>query len=146
METFVKLLRFLKVLSYLVQALYNYYLIGELLNVGYYLVCYYAELLVYFASLPLTVLSLSDSVLHLELPSNVSVKTSEANGMRRDLNLGRSSHPMSAYVGLDVHKDFTFATVLDQSRVVVQRKLANELVQSFLESFNVEKVWRLRPT
>jgi len=48
---------------------------------------------------------------------------------------------MSAYVGLDVHKDFTFATVLDQTgRVVVQRKLPNELVQSFLESFNVLKV------
>jgi len=60
--------------------------------------------------------------------------------MRRDLNLGRSSHPMSAYVGLDVHKDFTFATVLDQTgRVVVQRKLANEHV-SFLESFNVERI------
>jgi len=38
---------------------------------------------------------------------------------------------MSAYVGLDVHKDFTFATVLDQTgRVVVQRKLANEYVPS----------------
>jgi len=60
--------------------------------------------------------------------------------MRRDLNSRRSSHPMSAYVGLDVHKDFTFATVLDQTgRVVVQKRLPNELVQSFLESFNVEK-------
>jgi len=45
----------------------------------------------------------------------------------------RSSHVMSAYIGLDVHKDFTFATVLDQDgRVVVQRKLANEHVPSFL--------------
>jgi len=48
---------------------------------------------------------------------------------------------MSAYVGLDVHKDWSFATVLDQDgRVVVQRKLPNELVPSFLESFNVEKI------
>jgi len=48
---------------------------------------------------------------------------------------------MSAYIGLDVHKDFTFATVLDQAgRVVVQRKLPNELVPSFLESFNVERI------
>jgi len=48
---------------------------------------------------------------------------------------------MSAYIGLDVHKDWTFATVLDQSgRVVAQRKLANEHVPSFLEQFNVEKV------
>jgi transposase len=48
---------------------------------------------------------------------------------------------MSAYVGLDVHKDWSFATVLDQTgRVVVRRKLANEHVPSFLEEFNVEKV------
>jgi transposase len=46
---------------------------------------------------------------------------------------------MSAYIGLDVHKDWTFATVLDQAgRVVAQRKLAN--VPSFLEKFNVLKV------
>jgi hypothetical protein len=48
---------------------------------------------------------------------------------------------MSAYIGLDVHKDWTFATVLDQTgRVVAQRKLANEHVPSFLEQFNVLKV------
>jgi len=48
---------------------------------------------------------------------------------------------MSAYVGLDVHKDWTFATVLDQDgRVVARRKLANEHVSSFLEDFNVLKV------
>ena len=47
---------------------------------------------------------------------------------------------MSAYVGLDVHKGWTFATVLDQAgRVVAQRKLENENVPSFLENFNVEK-------
>jgi transposase len=44
---------------------------------------------------------------------------------------------MSAYIGLDVHKDWTFATVLE---VVAQRKLANENVPSFLENFNVEKI------
>jgi hypothetical protein len=48
---------------------------------------------------------------------------------------------MSAYVGLDVHKESTFATVVDQNgRVVVRRRVANELVHSFLESFNVEKI------
>jgi hypothetical protein len=48
---------------------------------------------------------------------------------------------MSAYIGLDVHKDWTFATILDQDgRVVAQRKLANEHVPSFLEEFNVEKI------
>jgi len=48
---------------------------------------------------------------------------------------------MSAYIGLDVHKDYTFATVLDQTgRVVVQKRLPNEHVPSFLEEFNVLKV------
>jgi len=64
-----------------------------------------------------------------------------ANVMRKDKCLGRSSHVMSAYVGLDVHEDWTFATVLDQAgRVVVRRKLENEHVPSFLENFNVEKI------
>lgn len=63
------------------------------------------------------------------------------DGMRRVKCLGRSSHFMSAYVGLDVHKDWSFATVLDQDgRVVVQRRLLNEHVPGFLEGFNVEKV------
>ena len=48
---------------------------------------------------------------------------------------------MSAYIGLDVHKDYTFATVLDQDgRVVARRKLENEHVPSFFEKFNVLKV------
>jgi len=48
---------------------------------------------------------------------------------------------MSAYIGLDVHKDSTFVTVLDQDgRVAVQRKLPNERVPSFLKQFNVEKI------
>jgi len=48
---------------------------------------------------------------------------------------------MSAYIGLDVHKDWTFVTVLDQTgRVVVQKRLPNEHVPSFLEQFNVLKV------
>jgi len=42
---------------------------------------------------------------------------------------------------VDVHKDWSFATVLDQDdRVAVQRKLPNEHVPSFLEQFNVLKV------
>ena len=52
--------------------------------------------------------------------------------------MGRSSHVMSAYIGLDVHKVWSFATVLDQTgRVVARRKLENEHVPSFLEEFNV---------
>jgi len=42
-----------------------------------------------------------------------------ANVMRRVECLGRSSNVMSAYVGLDVHKDWTFATVLNQDGQVV---------------------------
>jgi len=61
--------------------------------------------------------------------------------MRKDLCGRRSSHVMSAFVGLDVHSEKTFATVLDQDgRVVAQRRIMNELVPSFLENFNVEKV------
>ena len=53
----------------------------------------------------------------------------------------RSSHGMSAYIGLDVHKEWTFATVLDQNgRVVDQRKLLNEHVPSFVGNFKVEKI------
>ena len=60
--------------------------------------------------------------------------------MRRVKCLRRSSHAMSAYVGLDVHKEWAFATVLDQDgRVVVQRKLPNEHVPSFVGNFKVEK-------
>ena len=48
---------------------------------------------------------------------------------------------MSAYVGLDVHKESTFATVLSQDgRVVVQRRVANELLPSFLGDFNIERI------
>ena len=48
---------------------------------------------------------------------------------------------MSAFVGLDVHSEKTFATVLDQDgQVVAQRRMMNELVPSFLRLFNVEKV------
>jgi len=48
---------------------------------------------------------------------------------------------MSAYIGLDVHSECSFATVLDQDgRVVAQKRLANEHVPNFLRVFNVEKV------
>ncbi|MEM1589253.1 MAG: IS110 family transposase [Thermoproteota archaeon] len=48
---------------------------------------------------------------------------------------------MSTYIGLDVHKDWSFATVLDQTgRVVVQKRLENEHVPSFLENFNVLEI------
>ena len=48
---------------------------------------------------------------------------------------------MSAYIGLDVHSEKTFATVLDQDgRVVDQRKLLNEHAPSFVGDFKVEKI------
>jgi len=72
METFIEILCLLKVF-YPIQVFHDYYLIWELLNVFDYLVCYNVELLVYFTPLPLTVFSLSDFVLLLELPSDVAV-------------------------------------------------------------------------
>jgi hypothetical protein len=44
-----------------------------------------------------------------------------------------ASHVMSAYIGLDVHKDWTFATVLDHSGQVVAQ-LLNEQFQVSLKS------------
>jgi len=82
------------------------------------------------------------------------------DGMRKDLCGRRSSHVatkilvnsskgaarqwllMSAFVGLDVHFEKTFATVLDQDgRVVAQRRMMNEHVPDFLKLFNVERGW-----
>lgn len=45
------------------------------------------------------------------------------------------------YCGLDVHKETTYATVLDtDGQVVTQRKMRNEEIPEFLEPLNVEKV------
>jgi len=53
----------------------------------------------------------------------------------------RSCHVMSAFVGLDVHSEHTFATVIGpDGRVVDQRKMLNELVPTFLKLFRVERV------
>jgi len=61
--------------------------------------------------------------------------------MRKDLSAGRSVHTMCAVVGLDVHSEKTYATVLDQDgRVVKQERMLNEEVPDFLRLFNVEKV------
>ena len=48
---------------------------------------------------------------------------------------------MSAFVGLDVHSESTYATVLGlDGRVVDQRKMPNEHVPGFLRLFKVERV------
>lgn len=49
---------------------------------------------------------------------------------------------MSAFVcGLDVHKDSTYATILDPSgKIVSQMRMSNERVLSYLSHFNVGKV------
>lgn len=48
---------------------------------------------------------------------------------------------MSAFVGLDVHSEHTYATVLDQDgRVVAQERMLNEHVPTFLRLFDVERV------
>jgi len=49
---------------------------------------------------------------------------------------------MSAFAGLDVHSEKTFATVLDQDgRVVAQRRMINELVPSFLRLYRPKKLY-----
>ena len=55
---------------------------------------------------------------------------------------GRSGHVMSALVcGLDVHKDSTYATILDSSgKIVSQMRMSNERVLSYLSRFSVGKV------
>jgi transposase len=49
---------------------------------------------------------------------------------------------MSAFVcGLDVHKDSTYATILDSSgKIVSQMRMNNERVPSYLSRFNVDRV------
>jgi transposase len=55
---------------------------------------------------------------------------------------GRSRHTMSALIcGLDVHKDSTYATILDyQGKIVDQTRMDNEKIASYLAQFNVRKV------
>jgi transposase len=54
----------------------------------------------------------------------------------------RSRHVMSAFVcGLDVHKDSTYATILNsEGKIVNQARMSNERVFSYLSHFNVGKV------
>jgi transposase len=48
---------------------------------------------------------------------------------------------MSAFVGLDVHSDHTFATVINEDgKIVCKKRIMNDQVLSFLKPFNVEKV------
>jgi transposase len=49
---------------------------------------------------------------------------------------------MSALVcGLDVHKDSTYATILDSDgKIVSQRRMSNETVLSYLSSYSVERI------
>jgi transposase len=49
---------------------------------------------------------------------------------------------MSALVcGLDVHKDSTYATILnDEGRVINQKRMDNERVLSYLKHYKVSKV------
>ena len=55
---------------------------------------------------------------------------------------GRSRHVMSAFVcGLDVHKDSTYATILNhEGKIVNQTRMENERVLPYLSHFKVSKV------
>jgi len=47
------------------------------------------------------------------------------------------------YCGLDVHKESTYATVLDSmGQVVTQKRMKNEEIPRFLEPLNVERIER----
>ena len=54
----------------------------------------------------------------------------------------RSSSDMNAlYCGLDVHKETTYATVINIfSEVQTQKRIKNEEIPEFLEPYQVEKV------
>jgi transposase len=62
--------------------------------------------------------------------------------MRSVKGRGRSCHVMSALVcGLDVHKDSTYATILnDEGKVINRMRMSNEKVLSYLKHFKVSRV------
>lgn len=64
------------------------------------------------------------------------------DGMRSVKCRGRSRHTMSALVcELDVHKDSTYATILDfEGKIVDQTRMENENVSAYLSQFKVGKV------
>ena len=49
---------------------------------------------------------------------------------------------MSALVcGLDVHKDSTYATILDcDGKIVSQRRMSNEKILSYLSNYQIDRV------
>ena len=64
------------------------------------------------------------------------------DGMRSVKSRGRSRHTMSALVcGLDVHKESTYATILNsEGKIVDQTRMENEKVASYLSRYNVRRV------
>jgi len=49
---------------------------------------------------------------------------------------------MSAFVcGLDVHRDSTYATILNVSgKIINQRRMSNSLVLSYLSNFKIDRI------
>jgi transposase len=62
--------------------------------------------------------------------------------MKEVISRRRSGHIMNAfYCGLDVHKESTYATVLDSTgQVVAQKRMKNEEIPEFLGPLNVDRV------
>ena len=62
--------------------------------------------------------------------------------MRSVKRRGRSGHFMSALIcGLDVHKDSTYATILNnEGKVINQMRMDNEKVLSYLTHYKVNRV------
>ena len=69
----------------------------------------------------------------------------ETDGMGSVKRAGRSRHTMSASVcGLDVHKDSTYATILNsEGKIINQTRMTNEKVLSYLSHFKVQELrWK----
>jgi transposase len=66
----------------------------------------------------------------------------EVDGMGSVKRRRCSRHTMSALVcGLDVHKDSTYATILNsEGKTMDQTRMENEKVSAYLSRFNVAKV------
>jgi len=62
------------------------------------------------------------------------------DGMRKALGRRRSAHAMSTFVGLDVHSEKAYATIVDGTgKIIGQEELANLRVPDFLRKFSVER-------
>jgi hypothetical protein len=59
--------------------------------------------------------------------------------MRKAIGGRRSAHAMSAFVGLDVRSEKTYAIIIDKDgKIIGHEKLANRCVPEFLRQFSTK--------